>query len=156
MNDILLRVGWREWLGLPDLGLPAIKAKVDTGARTSALHAFYTKAYDQNGIDMVEFGIHPIQKNNQLEVICHAPIIDRREISDSGGHKEMRYVIETNLVIGDHQWPIELTLTNRDTMRFRMLLGRRAMEHKVVVEPGSSYLNGKLIPRRFYPSKPET
>lgn len=156
MHENPIHVGWREWLALPELGLPAIKAKIDTGAKTSALHAFYTKAYKQKGIDMVEFGIHPIQSNIELEVICHAPIKDCREISDSGGHKEMRYVIESNLVIGDHQWPIELTLTNRDTMRFRMLLGRRAMEQRIVVEPGSSFLNGKLKPRSFYQSKSES
>ena len=99
---------------------------------------------------MVRFGIHPVQRNIDLEVECHAPIKDYREVSDSGGHKEMRYVIESNLVIGGHQWPIEMTLTNRDTMRFRMLLGRRAMEQKVLVEPGASYLNGKLIPKNLY------
>ncbi len=151
----LLHVGWREWLALPDLGLPAIKAKIDTGAKTSALHAFYTEAYEENGIKMVKFGIHPIQRKLELEVACHAPIKDYREVSDSGGHKEMRYVIESNVVIGDHQWPIELTLTNRDTMRFRMLLGRKAMEQKIIVEPGSSYLNGKLKPLTLYKIKTE-
>ena len=149
-NTSPVTVGWREWVALPELGLPAIKAKIDTGAKTSALHAFYTDIYENDGIKMVKFGIHPIQKNSELIVDCHAPVKDYREISDSGGHKEMRYVIETMMVIGEHQWPIEMTLTNRDTMRFRMLLGRRAMEQRVIVDPGSSYLNGKLSPHKHY------
>lgn len=149
-NNTHVSVGWREWVALPELGLPAIKAKIDTGAKTSALHAFYTDVYEKDGIKMVKFGIHPIQKNFDLVIDCHAPIKDYREISDSGGHKEMRYVIETPMEIGDRQWPIELTLTNRDTMRFRMLLGRRAMEQRMIVEPGASYLNGKLKPRSLY------
>ncbi len=155
-NNNPVAVGWREWVALPELGLPAIKAKIDTGAKTSALHAFYTDVYEIDGIKMVKFGIHPIQKKLDLAVDCHSPIKDYREISDSGGHKEMRYVIETLMEIGGHQWPIELTLTNRDTMRFRMLLGRRAMEQRMIVEPGASYLNGKLSPRKLYTIKTES
>jgi len=149
-NNQPLRLGWREWAALPDLSLPAIKIKVDTGARTSALHAFYTEKYTLDSVEMVKFLIHPIQKNDDFHVECHAPIIDFREVSDSGGHREMRYVIETKLVVGEADWPIELTLTNRDTMRFRMLLGRRAMENRFVVDPGASYVNGKLRPRKLY------
>lgn len=146
----LLTLGWREWVALPDLGLPAIKVKVDSGARTSALHAFYTEKYQLDSVDMVKFLIHPIQKNYDFHVECHAPIIDFREVSDSGGHKEMRYVIETSIVIGTVSWPIELNLTNRDTMRFRMLLGRRAIEARAVIDPVASYLNGKLRARKLY------
>jgi len=149
-NKPPLRLGWREWAALPDLGLPAIKVKVDTGAKTSALHAFYTEKYTLDGIDMVKFLIHPIQKNDDFHVECHAPITEFREVSDSGGHKEMRYVIETSIVIGSLRWPIELTLTNRDTMRFRMLLGRRAIEAQAIVDPGVSYLHGKLSARKLY------
>ena len=149
-NNQILRLGWREWAALPDLGLPAIKVKVDTGARTSALHAFYTEKYRLDSVDMVKFLIHPIQRNYDFQVECHAPLIDFREVSDSGGHREMRYVIKTCIVIGNSNWPIEITLTNRDNMRFRMLLGRRAMEARAVVEPGASYLNGKLKARKLY------
>jgi len=149
-NNQILRLGWREWAALPDLGLPAIKVKVDTGARTSALHAFYTEKYRLESVDMVKFLIHPIQRNYDFQLECHAPLIDFREVSDSGGHREMRYVIETSIVIGNNNWPIEITLTNRDNMRFRMLLGRRAMEARAVIEPGASYLNGKLKARKLY------
>ena len=149
-NDEKLVLGWREWVALPDLGLPALKAKIDTGAKTSALHAYYTERYQLNGVDMVEFLIHPIQRNFDFHVECHTPIIDFREVTDSGGHRELRYVIQSNINIGTRQWPIELTLTNRDTMRFRMLLGRRAMQNQAVVEPESSYLNGKLKASKLY------
>jgi hypothetical protein len=143
-------IGWREWVALPELNLPAIKAKVDTGARTSALHAFLIEPYSRDGTDMVKFLIHPIQRKLDFHVECHAPIYDFREVADSGGHREMRYVIQSTVVIDEHSWPIEMTLTNRDTMRFRMLLGRRAMEHRFVVDPGASYVNGKLRPRKLY------
>jgi len=143
-------IGWREWAALPELNLPAIKAKIDTGARTSALHAFLIEPYTRDGIDMLRFLIHPIQLNQTFEVECHAPVYDFREVTDSGGHREMRYVIQSKVVIGDIAWPIEMTLTNRDTMRFRMLLGRRAMENRFVVDPGVSYVNGKLRPRKLY------
>jgi hypothetical protein len=143
-------LGWREWAALPDLNLPAIKAKIDTGARTSALHAFLIEPYSSEGIEMLRFLIHPIQKNQEFEVECHAPVFDFREVSDSGGNREMRYVIQSTAVIGANHWPIELTLTNRDTMRFRMLLGRRAMENRFIVDPGASYINGKLKPQGLY------
>jgi hypothetical protein len=151
IDSELTTIGWREWVALPGLGLPAIKAKVDTGARTSALHAFLIEPYRQDGIDMLRFLIHPIQKNQDLEVECRCPVFDMREVTDSGGHREMRYVIRSDLALGERRWPaLELTLTNRDTMAFRMLLGRRAMEHRFIVDPAASYLNGKLKPRKLY------
>ena len=146
----LTAIGWREWVALPDLGLPAIKTKVDTGARTSALHAFLIEPYTENGIDMLRFLLHPIQRNQDFEVECRCAVFDRREVTDSGGNTEMRYVIQSDMVFGSDRLPIELTLTNRDTMAFRMLLGRRAMEGRYIVDPASSYLNGKLRPRKLY------
>lgn len=141
-NEILT-FGWREWVKLPDLGLPPIKAKVDTGARTSALHAFNLRPFIENGKQRIEFSIHPIQRNLDTVVICQADVLDQRIVSDSGGHKEERWVIKTSLVIGSYTWPIEMTLTARDNMKFRMLLGRTALENRALVDSSTSYLIGK-------------
>ena len=135
-------IGWREWLALPALNIPAIKAKVDTGARTSALHAFFVEPFETEGIQMVRFGVHPLQKRLDIEIVCVAPVKDFREISDSGGHREMRYVIETEVLLGKSSRSIEMTLTNRDNMKFRMLLGRTAMAGLLVV-PDKTYLTGR-------------
>lgn len=145
----LTTLGWREWLCLPDLTIPAIKAKVDTGARTSALHAFQLEAYKEAGRDLVRFGIHPLQKRKDIEIFCVAEIIDCRRVSDSGGHHEMRYVIKTPVRLGSHTWDIEITLTDRETMQFRMLLGRTAMAGLFCVDPQASYLTGLSLKKAY-------
>ena len=140
-------LGWREWLALPELDIDLIKAKVDTGARTSCLHTFRTEPYTQDGQRRVRFWVHPEQHNLHHVVECDARVLDERTVSDSGGHKEQRLVIETTLVLGDQSWPIEMTLTNRDSMRFRMLLGRTAMAGRSTIYPEASYLAGEPAPR---------
>ncbi|SFR74490.1 Uncharacterized conserved protein [Marinobacter daqiaonensis] len=135
-------LGWREWLALPDLDIPLLKAKVDTGARTSCLHTFRTEPYTVDGQRRVKFWVHPKQNDLQEVAECDAAVIDERSVTDSGGHKELRLVIETRVMVGDQIWPIEMTLTNRDTMRFRMLLGRTAMAGRCTVLPEASYLAG--------------
>jgi len=136
-------IGWREWVGFPDLGIPQIKAKVDTGARTSCLHAFLVEPFERNGVAWVRFDIHPNQRSSKDVLSCAAPVLDRRLVRDSGGHEELRYVIETTVSIGDRMHAVEVTLTDRDSMKFRVLLGRTAMSGQYIVDPDSSYLRGK-------------
>ena len=127
------RLGWREWVALPELGIERLKCKVDTGARTSALHAFYVETYRKDGVARVKFAIHPLQGRTDRAIECDTPIADQRIVSDSGGHKETRVVVETIVSLGGTSWPIELTLTNRDTMQFRMLLGRTAINGRYLL-----------------------
>jgi hypothetical protein len=139
----MITVGWREWVSLPKLNIPRIKTKIDTGARTSALHAFKLECFQENNKDKVRFLIHPLQGKTAPIIECVADLKDMRWVTDSGGHREERPVIETLLRIGNYEWPIEITLTSRDDMRFRMLLGRTAMYEKMIINPSSSYLIGK-------------
>jgi hypothetical protein len=148
IDDEILTFGWREWVQLPELGLRNIKAKVDTGARTSALHAFEVRQFDENGLQRVEFKIHPNQKDNDTVTVCTADVLDERTVTDSGGHKEKRWVIETLVKIGKQTWPIELTLTARDDMMFRMLLGRTAIKGRAIVDPSGSYRVGKKLKKK--------
>jgi hypothetical protein len=135
-------LGWREWIGLPGLNIPRIKAKIDTGARTSALHAFHVEAFTRDEGQWVRFAIHPIQGDSSVVVECEAAVSDRRLVRDSGGHEELRYVIDTQILLGDDCFPCEVTLTDRDSMSFRVLLGRTALRGKYVIHPGRSYLQG--------------
>ena len=137
-------MGWREWVALPELNLPAIKAKIDTGARTSALHAFKVKRIQRNNTDRVQFSLHPIQRNRDIVLMCEAPLIDERAVCNSGGQWEKRYVIQSPMTIGKITLPIEITLTDRDSMRFRMLLGRQALQQyqHLLIDPTQSYLAG--------------
>lgn len=138
-------IGWREWVSLPELGLQMIKAKVDTGARTSALHAFSLETFKEGNKDKIRFDIHPVQNNTTVVTTCVADVIDLRWVSDSGGHREERYVISTPLKIGERVYPIEITLTERDTMLFRMLLGRSAIRRQFLVNPARSFITTKKV-----------
>lgn len=142
-------IGWEEWVALPDLGLPAIKAKVDTGAKTSALHAFLIEPFGPADQPMVRFGIRPIPGRDDIEIYCSAPIVDRREVTSSNGERETRYVIRTGLTMGARSWQIEATLTNRETMAYRMLIGRQAIREDMYVDPAASFLQPKLSYRLY-------
>jgi len=142
-NQRLPILGWREWVSLPELGIKRVRCKIDTGAKTSALHAFYVEEYTDKGIAMVRFGLHPDERSAEAEIHCTAPVLDTRAVTDSGGHTEQRCVIKTPIVLGKYIWSIEVTLTNRDTMIHRMLLGRTAMADNFVVDSASTYLMGK-------------
>jgi len=142
-------IGWREWIALPDLGIPAVKAKIDTGARTSALHAFFIEPFRENGQNKVRFRIHPLQRRTDIALTCVADVIDQRMVSDSGGHSEMRYVIRSKIIIGTRRIEAEITLTDRDTMRFRMLLGRTALADKFLVDTSLSCITGPR-PKKIY------
>ncbi|MCG6895668.1 MAG: ATP-dependent zinc protease [Thiocapsa sp.] len=137
-------LGWREWVALPELGLTLVKAKVDTGARTSTLHAFYVDSFYRCGKRYVRFGVHPLQRRTDVVVHGEALVVDQRRVADSGGHREERFVIHTRLLLAGCAWPIEVTLTNRETMLFRMLLGRTAIAGRARVDPARSFLTGRV------------
>jgi len=140
-NKIIL--GSEEWCALPKLGIPTIKARVDSGAKTSALHAINIAPFKKDGQNWVKFDINPIQNNVKTIIHCEAPLVDKRIVKSSSGFREQRFVIQTNLEIGNGNWLIEMTLTNRDSMGFRMLLGREAMSGRVLVDPEQQYLLGQ-------------
>ncbi len=136
-------LGWQEWCGMPLLHIPYIKAKIDTGAKTSALHAFNISEFTQDQQKWVEFEIHPLQGTHKIIQKCQAKVIDEREVMSSTGHKEHRYVIMTTLTLGLQSYSIELTLSNRDLMKFRMLLGREALKKQFLVDPSHKMLLGR-------------
>lgn len=135
-------IGWREWVGLPELGIDYIKAKIDTGARTSALYTCNLEAGTHQGVRVAHFGVHPLQRDVETVIWCTAPIVDERSVRDSGGHREWRFVIETPMRLADREWPAELTLATRDNMLFRMLVGRSALGG-LCVDPRASFLTGR-------------
>ena len=143
MNRVL---GWREWVALPNIGVDAVRAKVDTGARTSALNARDIKPFERDGCRWVRFTLR-VDRRRSHDIVCTAAVTDVREVKDSGGRAEERYIIETDVRIGDRleTWPIEISLTNRTEMRFAMLLGRTAIRRRFLVHPGRSFLAGRLL-----------
>jgi ribosomal protein S6--L-glutamate ligase len=143
MEPIVL--GWREWVALPQLGLPALKAKIDTGAKTSALHAFSIETFGPMDAPRVRFGVHPVDYDSNVEVWCTAKVIDRRHVRSSNGQAEQRYIINTPIRVAGHEWPIEISLSNRHTMAHRMLLGRTALDaQSITIHPWSEYLQDRL------------
>lgn len=139
---VLPQIGWREWVALPDLGVDAVKAKVDTGARSSTLHAWDVEEVSGSRPRRVRFVIHPFEGDETITIVAEAPLVDEREIRSSNGEAEMRPVIRAHVAVAGRRIPIELTLTRRDDMGFRMLLGRSAVRSHFVVNPDDSFLGG--------------
>jgi ribosomal protein S6--L-glutamate ligase len=137
-------VGSEEWCALPLLGIPAIKARIDSGARTSAIHAFNIKPFKRDTLPWVSFEVHPLQNNRLTIVRCEAQVLDKRMVKSSSGIAEKRFVIQTTLEHDDKRWDIEVTLANRDSMGYRMLLGREAMIGRILVDPAASLLGGEV------------
>lgn len=136
-------IGWREWVGLPDFGISAIKAKVDTGARSSSLHAFDVQEFERDGVAWVRFSVHPVQRKNTTTIRLEAPVLEYRSVRSSSGKASRRPVVVTNITLLGVTWPVELTLASRDKMGFRMLLGREAFRRRFMVDAGKSYCGGK-------------
>lgn len=144
-------IGWREQLALPELGIREVKAKIDTGARSSALHAFDVETFNSNGKRMVRFKVHPYQRDAHRTVTAEAELLDQRQVRNSGGQTQVRPVIETTVELNGDRWSIELTLTNRDVMGFRMLLGRQAVRRRFLVDAGRSFLHSSTESRKLKP-----
>lgn len=145
IRENLSIIGWRELVSLPKLGIPEIKAKIDTGARSSALHAFAIETFTLDGKPMVHFKVHPYQRDTERTIITEAELLDYRTVRSSNGKAQLRPVIETVVQLGEKQWPIELTLTNRDAMGFRMLLGRQALRKIWLVDSGKSFVQSHRL-----------
>ncbi len=137
-------IGWREWVGLPQLGITSIKVKVDSGARSSSLHAFDLHLFSREGSDWVRFSVHPIQRSSKHAVVAEAEVLEFRSVRSSSGIARMRPVIVTDVELLGMTWPVELTLASRDEMGFRMLLGREAFRGRFLVDAGKSYYGGRI------------
>lgn len=144
-------IGWREWVALPDFGIDRVKVKVDTGARSSALHAFDQRRRLVDGATWIRFRVHPRQRSAETGILVEAPLVGERWVKSSTGHRSLRPVVRTRITLGTRTWPIEITLVRRDVMGFRMLLGRRAIRHRFLVDAGRSYLHGPPIPAPMPP-----
>lgn len=142
--DKKITIGREEWCALPELGLPAIKARIDSGAKTSALHAFNIQSFEENDIRYVHFDIHPIDNTRRVVQSCRGMVVDIRGVKSSSGAVEKRPVIRTTISLGGQSWSIEVTLTNRDAMGYRMLIGREAMQDRVLIDPDGSMLLGSM------------
>ena len=145
MEDVLL-IGWREWLALPSLGLPAIKAKIDTGALSSSLHVASLESFERDGRTWLRFAVAPRRRGRLVR--CEAPATDRRDVTDSGGRTTRRWFVQTEIVLGGRRFRAEINLTNRGDMLFPMLLGRTALRGRFRIDPQLSYACGQLRPRR--------
>ncbi|MEX0936608.1 MAG: RimK/LysX family protein [Pirellulales bacterium] len=152
-KPVLPTIGWREWVALPELGIATIKAKVDTGARSSSLHAFDVHVTRRQGQSVVRFKVHPRQRDAHETISAEAPLLEYRKVRTSGGHETLRPVIRTTVTLLGQSVSIELTLATRDTMGFRMLLGRQALRERFVVDSGRSYYGGR--PRRQGTKSPQ-
>jgi hypothetical protein len=143
-------IGWKEWISLPALGIPAVKAKIDTGARTSSLHTYQLERFMKQGKEFVLFQIHPLQKRSDISISCESEIIDMRVVKDSGGHEEERIFIKTPVQLNDKKWDIEISLTSRENMLFRMLLGRTGLvSGDLTVDSAKHYTVGKDISNSY-------
>ncbi len=155
-NKSKVLIGWKEWCALPEFNVMLIQAKIDTGAKTSSLHAYNIEEFYKRNQKHISFNIHPIQNNNKITVSAKAKVVDERYIMSSNGHKELRYVIETTLLLANKNLKIELNLSNRDPLRYRMLLGRDAFARSFIIDPSISNCLGKisnLQARKFYLNK---
>ena len=149
MDSNKIIIGSEEWCGLPQLNIPGVKARIDSGAKTSALHAVNINQFKKNGQPWISFDVHPLQKDGKTTIHCEAPLLDKRKVKSSSGSSEVRFVIKTVLSIAGEAWEIEVTLTNRDSMGYRMLLGRQAMSGKILVDPEESFHLGELSKERI-------
>lgn len=148
-------IGWREWIALPELGVDWVKAKVDTGARTSSLHAWNIREFERDGHAWVRFVLHPEQRDDSYEIEVEAPLCERRHVRPSTGKRQLRPVIETSVVVHGQRFTTEITLASRDAMGFRMLLGRQALRERFLVDSAQSFVGGKR-PKSKAPAKRRT